>query len=369
MKFFCNGMELSNATNIVSKAVAANKNIPILEGIKIKAGGKTVTLSAFNQEIYIEKTILADVYEEGEAIVNGKLFNECANKISSKDNVCIEKGLENKITITFGKSNLELNYYDSTGFAELGNCDGENSVKIKENEFKELLERVIFCVSTGNESRMLLKSCSLEVKDGIIEAVCLDGFRLSISQKPVSDEKGTVKCVVLGKTISDIIKILGDNEEEIKLINDKKSLLIDIGHTKIKTTLIESEFYNYKNNLPKDINFELIVNKEELEGSLNRASIISRDTHNNGIFISINENVMNIYSENEKGKISENIECKYDGEKIRIGINNKFMMDAVARVKEDYVKIIIEDNRKPIVVKRVDSDDYRCIILPIRLLA
>lgn len=369
MKFFCNGMELSNATNIVSKAVAANKNIPILEGIKISAQGKTVVLSAFNQEIYIEKTILADIYEEGEAIVNGKMFNDCANKISSMDKLEIEKGLDNKITISFGKSSLELNYYESTGFALLGDYSEENSVKIKECDFKELLERVIFCVSTGNENRMLLKSCSMEVKDGIIEAVCLDGFRLAISKKPVSDEKGKVRCVVLGKIISDIIKILSDSEEEIRIINEKKTLLIDLGHTKIRTTLIESEFYNYKNNLPKENTYELIINKEELEGSLNRAAIISRETHNNGIYLSIDENTLNIYSENEKGRVSEYVECKYDGESLKIGLNNKFLMDAIARIKEDYVKIIIEESRKPIVVRRIDGEDYRCIILPIRMIA
>lgn len=368
MKFFCNVSELSNATNIVSKAVAANKNIPILEGIKINAQGKTVILSAFNQEIYIEKTILADVYEEGEVMVNGKMFNDCANKISAMDKVCIERGLNNKLTISFGKSSLELNYFEANGFAELGEYSDENCAKIKESDFKELLERAIFCVSTGNENRILLKSCSIEVKDGIMEAVCLDGFRLAISQKPVISSTGTVKCVVLGKIISDIIKILGDSEEEIKVINEKKTLLIDLGHTKVRTTLVESEFYNYKNNLPKNVTYEVIVNKADIESSLNRASIISRETHNNGIFITVDSNVLIINSENEKGKINEFVECKYDGESIKIGLNNKFLSDAIARVKEDYVKITIEDSRKPIIVKRMDGDDYRCIILPIRII-
>lgn len=369
MKFYCNGMELSNATNIVAKAIAVNKNIPILEGIKISAYGKTVVLSAFNQEIYIEKTILADIHEEGEAIVNGKMFNECANKISGIDNVCIEKNSENKISIKFGKSSLALNYYESAGFAVLGEYSDENSVKIKESDFKEFLERVIFCVSTGNENRMLLKSCSIEVKDGILESVCLDGFRLAISQKPVVEETGKLKCVVLGKIISDVIKILGDSDDVIKLIGEKKNLLIDLGHTKIRTTLVDSEFYNYKNNLLKGDAFEIIVNKRDFEESLNRAAIISRDTSSKGIIFTIEGNTIEINSENEKGNINEYVDCQYNGEKIRISLNYKFLLDAIARIKEDYLKILIEDNKKPIIVKRVDGDDYRCIILPIRLLA
>ena len=105
-----------------------------------------------------------------------------------------------------------------------------------------------------------------------------------------------------------------------------------------------------------------------MESSLNRASIISRETHNNGIFITVEDNNLIINSENEKGKINEYVECKYDGESIKIGLNNKFLSDAIARVKEDYVKITIEDSRKPIIVKRMDGEDYRCIILPIRIM-
>lgn len=368
MKFFCNGMELSNATNIVSKAVAANKNIPILEGIRISAQGTKVFLSAFNQELYIEKTISADIYEEGEAIVNGKLFNDCANKLSTVDKVGIEKGIDENITISFNRSTMQLKFFESVGFAELGEYSDENSVTIKERDLKELFERVIFCVSTGNENRMLLKSCTMEVKDGIMESVCLDGFRCAISRKPVIKEQGKVKCVVLGKIINDIIKILSDSDEEVKLINEKKTLIIDLKHTKIRTTLIDCDFFNYNNILGRFNSSDIIVNKEDIEGSLTRASIISRES-NNTITLTVGDNRILINSENEKGRVDESVECKFDGEQTRIALNNKYLSDAINRIKEDYLKIEIEESRKPVIVTRVDGDDYRCIILPIRMMS
>lgn len=367
MKFFCSGAELAGASNIVSKAVAVNRNIPLLEGINIKAYGKTVTLSAFNQELYIEKTIPAKIYDEGEIVVNGKLFNDCINKISNVDQIEIERNLENKISIKFGKNSLELNYYESTGFATFGTYDDSNSCLIKECDLKELFERSIFCLSTGTDSRIILKCCSIEVLDGIAESVCLDGFRVAISQKPVSQEKGIVKCVVLGKTISDIIKILTDSEDEVKLVNEKKAMIIDLGHTKIKTTLIDELPFNYRNSIIRNENYEIIVNKEELEGSLTRTSIISRESNNNAVTLTVSNGVMNIFSNNEKGKITENIDCKCDGDEVRISLNNRYLSDAIARIKEDYVKIIIDDNRHPIVVKKIEGNDYRCMILPIKL--
>lgn len=367
MKFFCSGIELANASNIVSKAVAVNRNIPILEGINIKAIGKNVTLCAFNQELYIEKTIPANIYEEGEIIVNGKLFNDCINKISNVEEIGIENTYENTINVNFGKSSFELNYYEASGFATFGNYSDENSCYIKEADLKELFERVIFCVSAGADNRLLLKCCSIEVTDDTIESVCLDGFRLAISKKPVKFAKGHIKCVVFGKIISDIIKILSDSEDEIKIVNDKKSLIIDLGHTKIKTTITEESPFNYKNVLLKNENYEVIVNKEELEKCLNRAAIISRESNSNAIAMTIKNNVINIASNNEKGKISDSVDCKCDGDEIKIGINNKYLSEGIARIKEDYLKIIIEDARKPIIIKKIEGDDYRCIILPVKL--
>lgn len=367
MKFYCNGMDLSNATNIVSKALAVNKNIPILEGIKIYAKGDKVTLSAYNQELYIEKVIKAEILLEGEVVVNGKLFNEYANKLSSLNKIEIEKGDNNKISIIFENSEAEITYYDIENFPSLGEYNEEVSIKIKEGEFKELIERVIFCVSL-NDTRLLLKSCNMEVIDTYIEAVCLDGYRVAISRKEVANKKGTLKFIILGKILSDISKILNDSEEEIVISRVNNMVVIDLGHTKIRTTTVEGEFYNYRNNLPNDINNEIIINREELENCLSRVNIISKDLAFNKITISIEENKFSIFAESEKGKINETIDCKAGGEKIRIGLNSKYLMDAILRIKEDYLKIEIERPIKPILVKKIDGDEYKCVILPLRLI-
>ncbi len=370
MKFFCNGAELSNATNIVSKAISPNKNIPILEGIRIEAIGNNIVLSAYNNELFIEKTISADVYEEGEVIVNGKLFNDCANKISSMERIGIEKDLNEVITISFGKnSTMQLNYYESVGFARFEKYSDKNSLKIKERDLKELLEQVIFCVFNGNDTRLLTKCCYLVQKENYVESVCLDGFRFAVSRKPMSDVKGSFSCVVLGKIISDILKIMTDSEEDIILATDQNSLFIDLKHTKIKTLLSDCKPFNYEGQLKSIVDpNEVIVNKNDILALLDRASVISRE-NGNGVFITVENNRLSVTSKSEKGNIDDGMECKYSGDERKIYINNKYLAEAIQRIKEDYVKLIIEDHNKPILVKQVDGESYLCMILLIRMMA
>lgn len=369
MKFYCNGADLAGAGNVVGRAVASNKNIPILEGIKIKAEGKNITLSAYDQQIYIEKTVDADIYEEGELMVNGRLFSDCVNRISGMDRVCIEEVANGKINISYGQSNIELNYYNVSGFTSLGDYDGEKAYLIKEKDLKELFDSVIFCVSTINDNRAILKSCNVEITGDICRAFCLDGYRLAIAHKEIKNKNGNTSFAILGKTASDIIKILGDSDDEIKIINDEnKTLLLDLGHTKIRCALTERETFNYNTYVIKDGRNELIVNKNDLEAGLSRVSIISREASGNAVYINVGENNINIFSETEKGRVNENISCKYKGENIKFCINNKFLIDAINHIKEDFVKILIENEKKPINVKKVDGEDYNCVILLIKML-
>ena len=367
MKFFCNGKTLSEATNVVSKALAVNKNIPILESMKINASDNKITLSAYNQEIYIEKSIPANVEIEGELIVNGKDFNDYVNKISNIDEIEIEQTTSNnKLKLKFDNKTCEINYYEISSFPELGDYNENISFKIKEKDLKELLERVIFCAAL-TDNRTLLKSCNLRIINNVIESVCLDGYRLAISKKPVEDCTTDFSCAILGKIVNDIIKILGDSEEYVKVSKFNNLLIFDLISTKIKSTTVDCDFFKYENMMPKEINNTITINKNDILESLNRASIISRDHAFNNIIIETKENVVNILAESEKGMINEPVNCKTYGEDIKIGINNKFLIDAINKIKTDFVIIELESKIKPIVIKEVDSDEFVGIILPVRL--
>ena len=57
MKLICDGLDLSDAVLKVSKALSVKASNPVLEGIKISARGETLTLTATDTELTIEKKI------------------------------------------------------------------------------------------------------------------------------------------------------------------------------------------------------------------------------------------------------------------------------------------------------------------------
>lgn len=367
MKFICDGQELAAASNTVSKVLAVKSNIPVLDGIKIKASSDTLTLSVYNQEIFIEKKIKAEILIEGEIIVEGRLFNDYISKIHSKEKVEIEKINDENISIRFNFSEIQMQFYEKENFPLFGEYEGNQFFVIKEKQLKELIDRALFCVSMNN-NRVMLKSCSFKVTDKEVEAVCLDGFRIAVSKKSVEKQKGDISFIIFGKIVTDILKTLDDSDENIIVSKEGNMVLFDKGHTKIKVNTIDGEFYNYKLNLPTEIRNEILVNKSELEECLQRAAVICRDAAYNKIVISIEEGVMNIKTESEKGRINENINCKNSGDSIKIGLNCRYIQEAISKIKEDFLKIIIERPSKPILIKQIEEDEYKCIVLPLRLI-
>ena len=109
MKLSCDSLDLSDALTQVGKALPLKKVMPILNGIKLKAEGDTLTLTATDLELSIEKKIKADIFTEGETVILGKYFTEYVRKIDKED-VIIDTSEENTLKLTYGENNGYIQY-------------------------------------------------------------------------------------------------------------------------------------------------------------------------------------------------------------------------------------------------------------------
>ena len=366
MKFICNPEELSQALSIVSKAISNKTNVPILEGIKIFVEGDTVTLTATDLELFIEKKIKATVSLEGEAVVTGKFFTEFIRKLNSFSQIEIEK-LGVKLIVKYGENETEIQCLEEDTYPEIKNIGEDAGFSIKECDLKETLEKTIFCVAV-DDSRPIPKGCLLDLKGDELTTVALDGFRLSICKCEVADAMGDAKIVVPGKILGEITRIFEDSDNVVKVRIQKNNVLFDLGHTKITTRLIEGEYIQYEKIIPANSNSQIVVEKGALESGLDRASLIARNKKNNYLKLSISNGNVNISSNSDLGSIKENVACSLEGKDIDIAFNSKYLFEAFNKIKEDFIKISFIGSNAPAVVTPTDGEKYKFIILPVRLL-
>jgi len=349
MKFICGTKELSDALNIVCKAISGKANIPILEGIKMSAYGDEVTLMATDLELYIRTKIKADIKLEGETVVTGRIFADFMRKVSD-DEVTVEK-----YSSTLSVNVSEFQCMDDDAYPEPRAIGGENGFTAKDKELKEVIDGVIFCASQ-DDTRAILRGCKFSIEGDELVAVALDGFRLAVT-----------RCRVFGVT-GEPVKIIGEDDMDVRVTADKNQVLFDLGSTLITTRLLEGEFYQYRKIVPQSSpGTSVMVNKEALTTSLDRASLVAKNKKNY-VKLSVSGNTISIDSASEQGKIHESVACSaVEGKDLDIAFNTRFLFDAFSRIKEDFIKLSFYSSTAPALILPKEGDKYLYLVLPVRL--
>ena len=364
MKFVCDGMILSDAALTVSKACAAKTITPILECIRLHAENDGLTLTAYDGEISIEKKITAEVIEEGELCVNGKTFADFVGKISSFEVVIASD--ENGIAIRYADSESFMQALSAADFPRLGDrtTDGKNYFETKESDLKSLIAKTVFCCAT-DESRPILKGCLLEAKDGVLTATALDGFRMAYSKCEAGEGSGDMKLVCPARTLVEISRML-DGDELLKIYADKNLLYVAVKDTVITSRLYVGEFVKKENIFPVAFLTTVVVPREELIDSVERASVLIRGDKNNLITFDLKMDKIIINANSDMGKVEETVSANLDGKELKIAMNGKYLLDALKALTTKEILLSFNTSVSPFTLTNMEEGGSEYLILPVR---
>ncbi|MGN0787708.1 MAG: DNA polymerase III subunit beta [Candidatus Onthoplasma sp.] len=363
MKFRCDGLELSEAIGVVSKAISNKTTSQILEGIKIVCENDKLILTATDLEMSVEKTIRAEVESTGETVVPGRLFGEYIRKLTDQQIEC-ELNEKNQLRIAYTDSEGVLQCMEISEFPQIKEIEKENYFEIAKEDFKTLVNNVFYAVAQ-DDSRPILKGILFETTGKQIRAVAVDGCRLSIANKPLVSSTNDFKIIVPGKNINEIVKMM-DGEGNIKVYVHSNNIMVDLGDTIVVNRLIDGQFINYKQIVPKDFATVVTINKSQLEDAIDRASVLSRIDKNNLVKFDIKEKNLMLTSNSEIGNTKENITVGVKGNDLMISFNSKYFSDCLRVIDNPYIKLNLNSSILPCVITPCEGDDFVFLILPVR---
>ena len=365
MKLICEGLDLSDAVLKVLRATAVRTTNPILEGIKLHASEDSLTLSATDLEISIEKTIPADVKIPGDVVVPGKFFADFVKKLSNE-----------QIELTLTEQNtLKIKYTDSEGYLQCLSADefpiikelvSPETITIETNELKTLIDKTIFSVAV-DDARPILKGCLFEIDGDMMTSVALDGYRLAMVKTPISATTKKLSVIVPARSLSEISKLINTENDSIDILISQNHLLVNDGSVKIITRLLEGEFINYRQVIPATTTTTITVSKAQLEDGLDRASLLARMDKNNLVKFDIRDKVLTLTSASNIGNVTENITIALDGKDLTIAFNARYLSDCMHTISDEFIKINFTSQIAPCTICSAEDDKYLYLILPVRI--
>lgn len=391
MKFTIQRQKLISGLQDVMKAVSSRTVVPILTGIKLEAAKQGITLTGSDSDITIKyfipaieepaeksteqlteenekPTVNAEIIQEGSVVLHAKYFPDIIRKLP-ENTVEMEMDEQLKVAIRSGKALFHLNGQDADEYPLLPELQTEDSFEIPTSTLKTLIRQTVFAVATM-ESRPILTGVQIKLLENKLAFSATDSHRLAMQEVPVPESQTEITSLVIpGKSLNELNKILTDNDENIEINVTNNQILFRTKHLYFLSRLLDGKYPETTRLIPDESNTLMQINTKELLNTIDRASLLAKDDHNNVVRLTTNGNNNAQITSNspEVGTVTEEISIEsLEGEDLKISFSSKYMMDALRAIDSEMVKIQFTGSMRPFIIRPVNGESILQLILPIR---
>lgn len=365
MKFTCQKEALMEAINTVQRAVAIRTTSQVLSGILIKAD-KLLHLTGNDLALAIEYSMEAMVDEEGSIVLDHRIFSEIVRRLP-EDIVRIETDKLCHTTITSGQSVFQIMGMPHEEYPAIPEITHEKAAVIPQMQLKSMIQQTLFAVST-NETRLILTGSLMEIGEGGMNLVSVDGYRLAFRREPLPYEGEIFRFVVPGKTLSELSKILRETDENVSCYVGKNAVQFEMEQCKVYSRLLEGDFLNYEQIIPKDHDIRVVTAVRPLMDAIERtALVITSEAAKYPLKFKIEEEAIRLSCITQTGMVQDEVRCNMVGDPIEIGFNHRYFLDALKACDDDMAVLEFSNPLSPCVIRPSEGDRYLYLVLPVRL--
>ncbi len=346
--------------------VERRQTLPVLGNVLVNAAKKQVKLTATDLEVELQAQVTVAVTEPGDITLPArKLLDICR---TLPDEAELDISVKNdRALIKSGKSRFTLSTLPASEFPVIDKLKSAHKISLPQNELLQLIERTSFAMAQ-QDVRYYLNGLMLEPAAGILRAVATDGHRLAMCQISAdTGDAGEQQVIVPRKGVQELQRLLEDSDSTVQVEIGSNHIRITTEELRFTSKLIDGRFPDYQRVIPKNVDKQLVVDRELLRQALTRTSILSNEKYR-GIRLEVSKNIIKIQAHNpEQEEAVEEIDARYDDENLVVGFNVTYLLDVLNVLSYPEVVIFLNDANSSALIQQPGAEACRYVVMPMRL--
>lgn len=364
--------KLKEGLYFMEKISKKSLTLPILETCLLETEKNILKLSSTNLETGIIFRSLAKVEKEGRICLPVKIFSSLLSFFPNKPLILESENLE--LNLTCDNYKVKIKGFNPEDFPIIPQKKEEEGILVNSKIFCQNLSQIIN-IPSPLLSKPEISGIFFSFHNNLIKMVATDSFRLA--EKKISQEFNLEKeynFILPHSAAKEVVSIFGDKEGELKIFLSPNQVFFEYMMTEIPqpqiqftSRLVEGEYPNYQEIIPKKFETQIQIPKEEFLNQLKSASLFSGKINEVNLKISPKDKKIEITSQNpDLGEYKSFLEGKINGKEITISFNHRFLIDGVSEIKSKELFFNFTNKEGPAVLKPVDSEDSLYIVMPIK---
>ena len=359
--------KLLNTLQAVSGIVERRHTLPILANVLIRKTGGQIEFTTSDLEIQVRTTAEFDGDASNYATtVGARKLIDILRALPGDQNVTLTAN-QNKLTLQGGKSRFTLQTLPSDDFPLVQEAaDFGPAFSVPQKTLKLLINQVHFAMAV-HDIRYYLNGILFVAEGKSLTLVATDGHRLALAQANLDVEIPKQEVILPRKTVLELQRLLKDEDTAIEMRFAGNQAKFSFSGMEFVTKLVEGKFPDYNRVIPKNHKNHVTLGRAPLLSSLQRAAILTSEKFK-GVRVNIEPGTLRIASSNaEQEEAKEELEIDYSGDTIEIGFNVTYLMDALANMSVEMIKIELQDTNSSALITVPEQAGFKYVVMPMRI--
>ena len=359
--------KLLSALQSVAGIVERRHTLPILANVLMRKTGGQIELTTSDLEIQVRTTAeLGGDDGSMSTTVGARKLIDILRSLPADQTVTLTAA-QNKLTLQGGKSRFTLQTLPAEDFPLVNEAaDFGPAFAVPQKTLKALINQVHFAMAV-HDIRYYLNGILFVAEGNTLTLVATDGHRLALAQATLESDIPKQEVILPRKTVLELQRLLKDEDTPIEMRFAANQAKFGFSGMEFVTKLVEGKFPDYNRVIPKNHKNAVTLGRAPLLASLQRAAILTSEKFK-GVRLNIEPGVLRIASSNaEQEEAKEELEIDYDGDAIEIGFNVTYLMDALANMGQEMVKVELQDTNSSALITVPEQTGFKYVVMPMRI--